>query len=549
MTKFKQYQKFLLVLVYAILAVLMTIIINTKGVIWGGDDMVYHVGRLISFKSSFQDGTIMPNISTSNFGMIGYGINLFYPWITLVPMVLISLVIHDPILAYYMGIGFFIFISFLISHYAMKRFSHSEKQAVIFSLIYGMANYRLIDIFSRADLAEYVAMIFLPIAFLGFYETFFRDYHKWPILAAGMSLLLMTHILTTVIVAFFFIIILIFCWWMANDYLARLKVTLAAIITSAMASAVFLIPFLSEILYQTYEKPSPYILKGKDTVRLLMSGLTNDAARSIDGNIYNIGIILSIALVLGLFFFFTFNKLYKSIYLLSLLSFVMVMKIFPWNIFQNTPVSIIQFPFRFLLIATLLISVVASQLFVQIFADNAKWARVSIPILGIIMLGLWYNSTNNALKTKYLTAHDQIVTEKSIAGKSIYEGYYEQYSPSTAQSYMKDIEGHVGLIDNQKVVFQPKTAGQLISFKLANVKQGTIIDLPIVKYRHSTAYLNGKPINVVKSKRGTIQIQTKRAYQHVTIKTGYRTGFLAWFSLALSALTWLWLLLELIYKE
>lgn len=551
MTKVKQSQKFLLVLAYAVLAVLMTVIINTKGVIWGGDDMVYHVGRLISLKSSFLDGTIMPNISTSNFGMIGYGVNLFYPWITLVPMVLLSLVIPDPILAYYCGIGFYMFVSFLIAHYAMKKFSNSEIQAIAFSLIYGLANYRLIDVFSRADLAEYIATAFLPLVFLGFYETFFRDYHKWPVLAAGMSLLLLTHVLTTVIVAFFFIVILLCCWWMANDYQARLKATLAAVITSAMASAVFLIPFLSEVLYQRYEKPSPYVLKGKDTAKLLLSGLYNDASRSIDGNIYNIGIILSIALVLGLFFFKSFSRRYKAVYLMSVLSFVMVMQIFPWGIFQHTPVSIIQFPFRFLLIATLLISVVAAKLFTLIFTsqNSRKRTGIAIGLLGIVLMGLWYVSVNNALKTKYLTLPNQIVTSKSINGKSIYKGYYEQYSPAKAQSAMKDIEGHQGYLNRKKTTMVPVSNGEYLDFKLGKVAQGTKIDLPIVSYKHSFVKVNGKKVDSHQSKRGTIQFKTTKNYRQLTVQAGYHTGVLAWFSLILSLLTWLWLLPEIIYKD
>lgn len=551
MLNLQKYRKCFLLLFYLIISVLMVMVINTKGIVWGGDDMVYHVGRLISLKSSFQNGVIMPNISSSNFGLIGYGVNLFYPWITLVPMVLVSLVIHDPIIAYYVGLGFFMFVSFWISYYAMKKFSGSEKQAVVFSLIYSLVNYRLIDIFSRADLAEYVAMIFLPIAFLGFYETFFRDYHKWPILASGMSLLLLSHVLTTVIVAFFFVIILVFCWFMSHDYGARIKATMAAIITAFLASAVFLVPFLSEILYQKYEQPSPYILKGKDTAKLFYSSLINNADRSIDGNIYNIGIVLLIALVLGIFFFKSFNKTYRSIYLLAVLSLWMVTNLFPWTIFNKTPINIIQFPFRFLLIATLLLSVIATKIFIQVFTSPTSKTRniLTIGILGVVMLGLWTTSVNGALHKNYLTASDQVVNKTSITGKHIYEGYYEQYSPAKAQSYIKDIENHVGYLNTDKTVMVARPNNQYIQIKLTNLKAGTRVDLPIVKYRYSTVMINGKSQKLFSSKRGTVSFKTTQEYSKAKINVGYRTSTLAWVSLVVSALTWIWLLLELIFKK
>lgn len=551
MTKINNSKRYLLIVLYLLLSIVMTAVINTKGIIWGGDDMVYHVGRLISLKSSFQSGVIIPNISTSNFGMIGYGINLFYPWITLIPMVLISLVVHDPVTAYYVGIAFFMFVSFLISHYAMLRFSHSNIQAIIFSIIYSLANYRLIDVFSRADLAEYVATVFLPIAFLGFYETFFRDYHKWPILAAGMSLLLLSHVLTTVIVAFFFVIILVCCWFMAHDYRARLKATVAAIIACILGSAIFLFPFLSEVLYQKYQQPSPYILKGKDTVKLLYSSLINNADRSIDGNIYNIGVVLLIALVLGIFFFKSFNKTYRSIYLLAVLSFVMVMDIFPWAIFQKTPLNIIQFPFRFLLITTLLLSVIATKIFTDIFTDpdSIKKTSWAIGILTFVMLGLWVNSVNGALHKDYLTMPDQTIDTKNFKDKGIYEGYYEQYSPATAQPFMKDIEGHVGYIDDNQTQMLLRPNKQYLQIKIADLPKGTIVDLPVVKYRYSTVYINHQKQNTFQSKRGTVSIKTKQNYQTAKIDVGYRIGFLSWFSLIISLLTWVWLLLELIFKD
>jgi len=551
MLKIGQYRKQLLLVFYLILSILMTFVINTKGIIWGGDDMVYHVGRLISLKSSFQSGVIIPSISASNFGMIGYGINLFYPWVTLVPMVLISLVIHDPITAYYVGLTFFMFVSFCLSHYVMRKFSNSETQAIVFSLIYSLANYRLIDVFSRADIAEYIASVFIPLAFWGFYETFFKDYKKWPVLAAGMSLLLLTHVLTTVIVAFFFIIILVTCWFMASDYRRRLQAVCAAIITSVLASAIFLFPFLSEIFYQKYQQPSPFILKGKDPLKLLYSSLINNADRSIDGNIYNIGIILLIALVLGLFFFKSFNRLYRSIYLLAILSFIMVMQIFPWFVFQKTPLNIIQFPFRFLAITTLLMSVVATKIFVMVFTNSSsiKQTTWAIGILSLVLMGLWTSSVRNALHRDYLTDPGQIVTKTSIKTKGIYEGYFEQYSPAAAQPYMKDIEGHVGYLGQQKLTMELKPNGQYLRLRLNNVKKGTKIDLPVVKYRYSTVSINKQAQPLIKSHRGTITVQTDKNYQTAIINVGYKIGFLAWFSLLVSLLTWIWLLLEIIYKD
>ena len=248
---------------------------------------------------------------------------------------------------------------------------------------------------------------------------------------------------------------------------------------------------------------------------------------------------------------YKFNKLYKSIYLLSLLSFFMVMKVFPWGIFQQTPVSIIQFPFRFLLVATLLISVIATKLFVMIFTSSksVRLTGVAVTLLGAVLAALWYTSVNGALTGKVFTASDQVVTAKTINGKSIYEGYYEQYSPAKAQPYMKQIEGHIGCFNQERTVMTPISAGKYLEFKINFLTKGTEVDLPIVKYKHSLVKINGQVIKSISSDRGTVQFKADRNYQKAVIKVGYQTGILTWIAVILSLLTWIWLSLEIIFKD
>jgi hypothetical protein len=91
----------------------------------------------------------------------------------MMPFGIVYLLTNNWISAYYLGLLFFIFVSFGIGHYSMKRFTDSTKSALIFSVIYSFSIYRLIDISTRGAVAEYIATIFLPLCFLGFYELFF----------------------------------------------------------------------------------------------------------------------------------------------------------------------------------------------------------------------------------------------------------------------------------------------------------------------------------------------------------------------------------------
>jgi len=473
--------KFLgLILFYATLSAIMAVTLNSKGIIWGGDDAPFHVGRLISLNYSFEHGNLIPSISNSNFRQIGYGINLFYPWITIAPIALLFSLFSNPITAFYTGIGIYFFISFFISHIVMVKFSKSFWNAIIFSLFYNLSNYLLIEVLPRTDIAEFIATILLPICFLGLYEVFFRDFHKWNILAIGMSGLLLTHLLSTVIVSSFFIIILLLYVIKSNNYWNRIKALCKAIFATICASAIFLIPFLNEITFQPYEQPSPYILKGKVLEKIVSASFLNSSIQSTSGNTYNIGVFLIVALIFGLIFFYKFSTLYKRIYVLAFLSFFMTTNVFPWSLFQNTPIRVIQFPFRFLMVATLLASVIAAKLLIMLI-DDFNLSKLQFPItiiLAAILCGFWISSVHITQQQKMISKKTQIITSKKIKKRTVYEDYYEQYSPAAAGKFINSTIWHIGKIDKQKITFDPQAKGESTVFKLGEMPKNTV-DSPL----------------------------------------------------------------------
>ncbi|KRK79183.1 hypothetical protein [Companilactobacillus nodensis] len=540
--------KFLgLILFYATLSAIMAVTLNSKGIIWGGDDAPFHVGRLISLNYSFEHGNLIPSISNSNFRQIGYGINLFYPWITIAPIALLFSLFSNPITAFYTGIGIYFFISFFISHIVMVKFSKSFWNAIIFSLFYNLSNYLLIEVLPRTDIAEFIATILLPICFLGLYEVFFRDFHKWNILAIGMSGLLLTHLLSTVIVSSFFIIILLLYVIKSNNYWNRIKALCKAIFATICASAIFLIPFLNEITFQPYEQPSPYILKGKVLEKIVSASFLNSSIQSTSGNTYNIGVFLIVALIFGLIFFYKFSTLYKRIYVLAFLSFFMTTNVFPWSLFQNTPIRVIQFPFRFLMVATLLASVIAAKLLIMLI-DDFNLSKLQFPItiiLAAILCGFWISSVHITQQQKMISKKTQIITSKKIKKRTVYEDYYEQYSPAAAGKFINSTIWHIGKIDKQKITFDPQAKGESTVFKLGEMPKNTVVELPVIRYKNTELTINGKHAKISTSKNGTVRTKFNQKIKHPKLKVTYKLTNLTIFSAALSFVSWVFLLLGL----
>jgi hypothetical protein len=139
------------------------------GYFWGAHDARHSVYFLFEFNQSIQDGILWPRWGP-DWGF-GYG----YPFWN----------IYGP-LTYFVGEGVYLLgldyvpavkvvfaLSVLASAAAMYLFVRrllDRPAALLAGLVYVYAPYRLFDLYVRADLAESLSFVFIPLVLLGFYE-------------------------------------------------------------------------------------------------------------------------------------------------------------------------------------------------------------------------------------------------------------------------------------------------------------------------------------------------------------------------------------------
>lgn len=538
----KRYRKLFLVLVlYLVLSLAMFWILR-RNFIWNGDDIYYQFQRIMGLGFNFTDGLLTSNISPTNFGKMGYGVNIFYPWLTMIPFQLLYHVRGNWISAYYLGLLFYFMTSFLISHYSMKKFSGSSKLAVLFAVIYNFSTYRLIEMFTRASLAEYLASVFLPLCFVGFYQLFFSEGHQWKNLTIGLSLVIFSHVLTTFMTVILFILILAIWYYRIKFSKTLVLNTFKAMISTVMATLVFTVPFLSEEAYQKYSVPDPTKLKGLDFSALFQASLNNTSYRAIEGNTYNIGFILIVALLIGLVLFKKFSRTFKATYLMYIFTLVLTTNLFPWTILQNTPVQVIQYPFRFLLFATLFGSVVMAQEVAIIFKASFEKRFVLMAIvLSIIAGGLWTASIQNAYPNSLLSKSQLIIDQRMINEDRIPDSYLAQYVPVREQKQIDSVEKHDVWVGNKKSVQIPRVDYKGNYFTFRHIRKNTKIDLPYVKYKYTNANIYGRPVTTNYSKRGSVEIIAPRNYNTMRIELSYGNRNLFILATSLSILAWIYL--------
>lgn len=542
----KYFREIMYVLFYFGLTVLMYQMIKSN-VVWYGDDTYYHFLRIVNLDDNFQNGFLQSNVALDSFGQMGYGINIFYPWLTLLPFYFMKLLTNDWITAYYLGLACYFFISFLIGHYSMKKFSGNSFAAVVFAAAYNFSTYRLIEFFSRAALAEYIATVFLPLCFLGFYELFFCKGRNWQILAIGMSLVVLSHVLTTLMCLIMFVLIAaIFIKYVNFNKYLFLNLSKAFFATVLM-TAIFSIPFVIETLSQKYGMPSPQKLIGKDFFALIKASFFNESGRQFEGHLYNVGTVILLGFIFGLFFWKKMEKKYQAIYLMSILTFVMATKIFPWSIFNKTPIQVIQFPFRFLMFTTLFGAVVISVIISKIIRTTSF--KIPITLIFLVMtIFLWGISFKSALVDSYISDTKFTINQKMIQQNQIPENYLEQYVPSKAQGELPTIEQHILLVDGHKLRQKPRKKNQENIFTLQHVKKDNIIDLPYIAYRYTNVLVNGQKVDLIKSKRGTVCFQVPQDFNHLKIEISYHFPMNK-LIVVLSLLTWIYIAVTLIYGK
>ncbi len=253
-----------------------------------------------------------------------------------------------------------------IAMYFLARKLWSNTGALVSALFYAYAPYRAVDVWVRGALNESLAFVFFPLILLFIKEFIVSNkniYLFWLILSlAGLTL---THNLSLLIFAPFAIIWTLFWWWQNNRSIHKIYDLTSAGLASVLLSAFYLLPVLFEsslvTLNQTTSGYYDFHLHYATLKQLFLStfwgfgGSTwgpNDTMSFAVGQIHWIMAIVLVVLVLikkgkrvilfliSLGFFATFLTHGKSDFI--------------WNFIK--PMAYIQFPWRFLTMSTLFLS-------------------------------------------------------------------------------------------------------------------------------------------------------------------------------------------------
>ena len=453
-----------------------------------GDDIVFHINRLLSLDTVWKS----PINYTTN-GGTGQLINTFYPWLTYYPTFIIYKLTQSVFVAW-MSFQFLVrFVTCLLSFYGLRLLNYSDKQVMIFSTFYLFSGYFLHNSYYRAAVGETLAMIFLPLVFVGVRLITFGDYKKWWILTLGMLGLVYSHVLSVLLasVGIFFAVVTSF--WIWDNKKERVLGFLKATLVTLSMSLAFFVPMIEQFKYVTLRttfKPllSKTALSLADNWELILKS---------DLRTPSVNLLYLLGLVLSLIFTKRFVKVGEArIYLfISLILAFLTLKSFPWQFLQASPVSNLQFPWRLWSFALLFFSLALANIL-----ENISIKASTILVLLGLCLNMFQIVTvqDKMTKAKNILPSNTKVTREMLA-KGTYKNINGDYTNKEVP-FGFVFDKHL-FLDNQEIKpFISRSPNELVLTVTNESKESKVLSLPVFYYKGQEARIDGKRVTTYLAK-------------------------------------------------
>ncbi len=361
-----------------------------------GHDLQFHLLRIDGIAQGLLSGQfpvkIQPNWMSEN----GYAVSVFYGDFLLYLPALLKLYGFSVQNAYKIYVIVINVLTTMIAYFSFYGITKRKTEAMVASAVYTLSAYRLIELYIRSALGEFSAMMFLPLIAYGLYQIYQDNVDQnsvdqnriaWICLATGFAGLLQTHLLTTEMAGFFTVFLCLILWRKTFKKKVLLLFCKAGMV-ALLLSLGFLIPFLQYmrlpfVINDSLRLSERIQSRGVFPVQIFMLHGTEDAASMIaeQGTYKEMPLILgvSFAVILLLFLYLiskernAVSKQSKMIFLLSLFALFLCTTLFPYDaicalseklIYVTT---VIQFPWRFFTIASLLITVLFCFLVLDLY--------------------------------------------------------------------------------------------------------------------------------------------------------------------------------------
>lgn len=477
-----------------------------------GDDTTFHLARLEGLYQSLRAGEFPVRINVVQNDGYGDISASMYPSLFLMPFAALRFLRVSLMLCFKTLLVAINIATALVSYYSFRKLLNSRKMALWGSVLYTFSAYRLINVYLRCAVGETLAMVFLPLLLWGTYEVLWGDRKKWYILALGMTCMLQSHVLSTEICALFMVAELVI-WLICSskkEMMGRIVQGLKAIGLTISLNAGFLVPFVYYGMqdlqcFHMVNTLRIYPSYFSQMFALFMSAVSDSihTGSTKDEMPLSVGIILLAGVVL-----FCVNqagkrendsrtgRLGRRCLSYGIVGLILSSWLFPWNkLLENEwferITSPLQFPWRFLGIASLFLCVVTAVAIESTTEKMRTYVKIMTMVLVICGTGYYFDM----LCQQRDTLGDKMEAESVNTSDSMYMYYIsDKFEPWSLSLSRK--EAAVGCSNMTDVTVSDYVKrGTKISVTISNPKNAReLLVFPLCYYPGYVVRVDGKPV-------------------------------------------------------
>ncbi len=433
------------------------------GYLINGHDLQYHLLRIEGIKDGLLAGDFPIKIQSNWLCGNGYATAVFYGDLLLYIPAVLRLCGFSVVHSYNIYVFLCNAATCTIAYFCFKGMSGRRKTAVVGAVLYTTSIYRLLDIYVRSSVGEYSAMTFLPMIAYGLWKIYndecgaenFR--RSWIIPVLGFTGVINTHILTCEMTAIFTILLcLIFI--KKTFQKERFIVLVKIVVYTTVLNLAFFVPFFHYMSLGKFVITSnapKYIqqygayLGQLFAPTMTYSGLTEGYQEGIASELpitTGLGLVMgAVALLYSFAMGYVKDRKEKAegivFIVFSALSIWFSTYLFPWDFIQNIDkilmkvVSTMQFPWRFLSIAsiTLALCAVWALKHIDIKSRLYKYIAVGMVAAAFIQSGYLIGNVINTYKPFFVYGESKLDTTSVVGAEYLPAGvrvetYTSQYA-------------------------------------------------------------------------------------------------------------------------
>lgn len=509
-------------------AILVLPFIKT-GNIFAHSDWGFHAGRVEQIYLNLKRDHLFTYIATDTFNHSGSANFLFYPYVFLYPWALLRF-IFNPITAFYLYVMLLFLCTMIIAYFSMYSWSKSKSRAFIFALLYQIVPYHLYLTIGNTVLGEAQAYSFLPLVILGTY--FLLEHNQFKMLVCGLTLVGYCHIVSVVIsleaVTAITILWLLLNWPLAKEKFLTicLKYIQAGLITVVLSIGV-MTPFFVD--YHGLLRPQSMIGFLINFGQFSQNALSNQVV-----NNGGIGLILFIALFIG--WYKACSQYLMMSYILGVFFSILSTNLFPWHFLNNSIFTVVQFPYRYLSLASVFLSIVGTNIIQNVLSKKNEQVQLIPYILTIVVISFTClgslvspleriqipTSTAKVLKALPNDAKYYALSGKNDESPKLLNNnnYYNQfdYGITWGETDYWPVQSvaHRNFVFNESRRRRLTPGANKITYYIYSRKKQNRYLLPCVTYKNTTLEVNSKH-QAIHTKNGLITAALNRGVNKIVV--------------------------------